>query len=125
MAMTIIIRCMTINRVDPNIYYCLTPENKTKIDEYINDPMTATKFTDREPYRKTSGFVTSEEIYWMMSVQNIPFSCEKWHLNRLMTLLRIAGIRNSTNTKKMPKNDILRNNHAINEARKARLHTRG
>lgn len=119
------VRCMTINRVDPNVYFCLTPENRAEIENYINDPMTATTFTDREPYRKSNDIITSEEIYWLMTIHNIPFSCEKWHLNRLMTLIRIAGIRNSSNTKKMPKKDILRDNHARNEARKARLKTRG
>ena len=116
---------MTINRVDPNVYYCLTDNNKRTIDKYINDPMTATTFTERKPYRKKNGIITSEEIYWLMTVNNIPFTCEKWHFNRLMTLIRIASIRNSPNTKKMPKKDILRNNHAMNEARKARLNTRG
>ena len=119
------VRCMTINRVDPNIYYCLTQENKIEIDHYINDPMTATTFHEREPYRKNNNVVTSEEIYWIMTIHNIPFTCEKWHLNRLLTLIRIAGIRNSTNPKKMPKRDILRDNQARNEARKAMLHTRG
>lgn len=119
------VRCMTINRVDPNVYYCLTSENVADINNYINDPMTATTFTDREPYRRHNGIVTSEELYWLMTVNNIPFSCEKWHLNRLMTLLRIAGVRNSANPKKMPKNEILRSNHAMNEARKARYHTHG
>ena len=118
------VRCMTINRnVDPNVYYRLTAEDYRKIDEYIHDPMTATVFHSTRKERPLSKQVTSEQIYFWMYQAQIPFEAEKWHLNRLMTLIRIYSIEN--NPKKMSKNDIYKSNRAINEANKAKYHSRG
>lgn len=118
------VRCMTINRnVDPNVYYRLTAADYRKIDEYIHDPMTATVFHNAKKERPSSKQVTSEQIYFWMCQAQIPFEAEKWHLNRLMTLIRIYSIEN--NPKKMSKNDIYKSNKAINEANKAKYHSRG
>lgn len=118
------VRCMTINRnVDPNVYYRLTAADYRKIDEYIHDPMTATVFHNTKKERPSSKQVTSEQIYFWMCQAQIPFEAEKWHLNRLMTLIRIHSIEN--NPKKMSKSDIYKSNKAINEANKAKYHSRG
>lgn len=118
------VRCMTINRnVDPNVYYRLTAADYRKIDEYIHDPMTATVFHNTKKERPSSKQVTSEQIYFWMCQAQIPFEAEKWHLNRLMTLIRIYSIEN--NPKKMSKSDIYKSNKAINEANKAKYHSRG
>lgn len=118
------VRCMTINRnVDPNVYYKLTAADYRKIDNYIHDPMTATVFGNVRKERPSHKQVTSELIYFWMCQAQIPFEAEKWHLNRLMTLIRIYSVEN--NPKKMSKNDIYKNNRAINEARKAKYNSRG
>ena len=35
----------------------------------------------------------SELIYWYMSQLGIPFECDKWNLNRLLTLIRLAAAK--------------------------------
>lgn len=119
------IRCMTIDQnVDPEIYNYLTKQNFADINNYINDPMSATYFNEPESSKTTSDTVTSELIYyWMISLQ-IPFECQKWHLNKLLTLIRVCNVKNQPN-KKMSNADIYKRNKSLNAARKAKLNTRG
>lgn len=116
------IRCMTITKdVDPDIYYRLSAVNIKKINEYIGAPMTATYFPDDKIMGHSRDTVTSELIYYWMIALNIPFECQKWHLNRLFALIKVCNIKNSS-TKKMSKSDILRRNAEINAARRKRHH---
>lgn len=115
---------MTITQnVDPKIYQMLSRENFEAVNKYIESPMSATVV------RETTGpknheIVTSELIYyWMISYQ-IPFECQKWHLNRLLTLIRICGIKNQP-PKKQSKKDIMSRNAALNAARRKQLNTKG
>ena len=120
------IRCMCITEPpDKNVFYALTKSNVKAIADYISDPMTATTFHNQENKRPSREVITNELIYFWMTNFNIPFDpCQKWHLNHLMTLIDVAAIKNQP-PKKMGKNDILRNNAALNAQRKARLGTRG
>ena len=119
------IRCMTISQnVDPQIYYHLPTSIIKEINEYIDDPMTATTFNDLNKGVNRGEFVTNELIYYWMIAQNIPLECEKWHLNRLMTLIRVCSEKNK-DPKKMNKRDIINRNRALNEARKRAYGTRG
>lgn len=112
------IRCMTINKnVDPEVYQRLPASVVLQIQQYIDDPMTATTFSGTPERKASNKIVTTEEIYWMMTAFNIPFECEKWHWNRLWTLIRICSIKNQP-PKKMSKRDILQRNKALNEARR-------
>ena len=98
------VRCMTITQnVDPNVYLGLTQENIREVNAYIEDPMTATKFSDEDRTGKRRGqYITSELIYsWMVAAQ-VPMSCETWHLNRLFVLLRVIN-NNNKPPKKMSK----------------------
>ena len=120
------IRCMTITKnIGPEVYERLTMENVKAIEEYINAPMTASTVNEKKS-RKGGGNerVTSELIYYWMTALNIPFECEKWHLNRLMMLIKIANIKNSP-SKKMGRSEVLKQNAALNEARLKKLNTRG
>lgn len=118
---------MTITQnVPKNVYYCLTAENLKQVNEYIEDSMTATTFQDfsqSKPSKKNE-VLTSELIYYWMIANNIPMECQKWHLNRLITLIRVCGIKNNPG-KKMSKGEVLSKNRALNEARKKQLNTRG
>lgn len=99
------IRCMTITQnVDPNVYLCLTGENIKQVNDYIDDPMTATKFSNEDDKggHHRGQFITSELIYSWMAAAQVPFSCETWHLNRLFVLLRIINNSNKP-SKKMTK----------------------
>ena len=117
------VRCMTITQnVKPEVYTRLTEGNLKAINEYIENPMTATTFSDtrQTPNRE---IITSEIIYYWMVAFNIPFECQKWHLNRLLTLIRVCNIKNNP-PKKMGRNEILQRNKALNEARKKKLNTK-
>ena len=119
---------MTITRnVDPSVYNHLTKDNIDEIYDYINASMTATYFSEgaNEGKGKLGGeTITSELIYYWMVALNIPFTCEKWHLNRLITLIRVCNVKNQP-PKKMSKRSIMSRNAALNAARKQQLNTRG
>jgi len=118
------IRAMTLTQnVDPDVYNRLTNENIFQIRDYIDDPMTATTFRNdhSSPNRE---IITSELIYYWMVASNIPFECQKWHLNRLLTLIRICSIKNQPQ-KKMGKNELLSRNAALNAARRKKFNTKG
>lgn len=118
------IRCMTITQnVDPNIYNALTDENIEAINKYIEAPMTATSFYDKG-LKKNNETVTSELIYYWMIALNVPMECQRWHLNRLLTLIRVCNIKN-TPPKKMNKRELMSRNAALNAARRSKLNTRG
>lgn len=119
------IRCMTINKgVPSSTYFHLTESNLNAITEYIQDSRTATWFSEeanvlkegQAPPRKQ--IVTSELIYYWMVAYQIPFECQKWHLNRLLTLIRIYNEKNKEQPKKSKK-EIMANHRALNEARRA------
>lgn len=119
------IRCMTLTpNVKPEVYKCLTEDNMKDIENYINAPMTATYISEDKRGRGNREIVTSELIYyWMISLQ-IPIEFQKWHLNRLITLIRVCNIKNAP-PKKMGKRAIMNRNTALNAARRKRLNTRG
>lgn len=118
------LKCMTVGQnVDPMLYRCITPRQMKEIEEYISDEKTATTFHERggPPNRQV---ITSELIYFWMAQYNIPFECQKWHLSRLLTLIRIASIKNAPD-KKMSRQAILSQNKALNDARRKALKTKG
>lgn len=119
------IRCMTINKnVDPEVYRRLPADAIKQIQSYIDDPMTATTFRDTHEKKSSKKIITSEEIYWEMVALNIPSEYEKWHLNRLLTLIKICAIKNQP-PKKMSKREIFERNKAWNEKRRQELHSNG
>lgn len=119
------VRCMTLtSNVKPEVYQCLTQQNITDINAYIDAPMTATVFNDMGDKGGKKDVITSELIYYWMIANNIPFECEKWHLNRLITLIRVCNIKN-TPPKKMSKRDIMSRNAALNAARRQKMNSRG
>jgi len=118
-------RCMTITQnVSDAIYYNLTPDNIKDITDYINSPMSATTITNRSPKRGSREQITSELIYYWMVAFRIPFECEKWHLNRLMNLIRICEIK-TQKPKKRSNRDVLNEYAAINAARQKMYNTKG
>ena len=126
------IRCMTVNKgVKPETYLGLTQSDYEKINKYISAPMTATTFNDsRKQKGKTVSYgrrrqhiVTSEELYYDMIAFQIPFECEKWHINRLLTLIRICSIKSEPD--KMKGKDLAKHNRSLNAARRAKHHTKG
>lgn len=117
------IRCMTITQnVDPDVYFRLTDDNINTINKYIESPMTATTFSDNG--RNSREIITSELIYYWMISLNIPMECQRWHLNRLLTLIRVCNIKN-TPPKKMSRREIMDRNAALNAARRKKYNSTG
>lgn len=118
------IRCMTLTQnVDPEVYAILTEKNLKDVMDYIEDPMTATTFSGGKDHHAKQ-FVTNELIYHSMIQYGIPFECQKWHINRLMTLIRVCAAE-ANGGKKMSQKDLIARHKAINAANRAKYNTRG
>lgn len=118
------IRCMTITQnISEDTYRLLTSENIQQVNEYIELPMTATTFSNQNK-TPSKDVVTAEIIYYWMISLNIPFECQKWHLNRLLTLINVCNIKNQP-PKKISRKEIMSRNAALNAARRKQLNTRG
>ena len=119
------IKCMTITKnVNPLIYKSLNRDALTSIEKYINDPMTATYFSEIDDRRSKQSIITAEIVYYWMISLGVPMECQKWHFNRLIALIKVCNIKNDTG-KKMSRREILTRNQALNEERKKKYNTRG
>ena len=119
------IRCMTITQnVDPDIYNRITAEHIDQVNRYVGNSMTATTFVDDKKGKRNNEVVTAEVIYYWMVALQIPPEYRKWHLNQLLSLIRVVNVKN-TPPKKMKGRDIASQNAALNAARRKRLNTRG
>lgn len=118
------IRMMIVGEIPPaEILQKLSAENIMEIDKYINKKMTATWFR-KEQSGINQEVVTSEIIYYWMISLGIPFECENWHLNRLLTLIRVCNIKNAPK-KKMSKADVIAQQREINNLRRQQTGSRG
>ena len=127
------IRCMPVTQgVDPDVYRRLTRENLDTIYTYMNEPMTATWFrgepkpnerkedgtpTKRPPPKRGGKVMTAEVIYARMFAAGIPIECEKWHLNRLMTLIRVC-LEEQAPPKKMSRKEVMAQQKELNRKRR-------
>lgn len=119
------IKFMAVNEDLDDVYLAhLNEENVASIEKYIEDPMTATTFNRRGQKSNKREIVTSELVYYWMTALQIPFECQYWHLNRLMTLIEIAMVKNQK-PQKMSKKDAAAQYHALNKARRAKHHSKG
>lgn len=118
------VRCMTLTEGVPETAYLYIDNEQYKlINDYIAAPMTATTISE-PPGKVSREIMTSELLYYYMIAANIPFACERWHLNRLLTLIRICSIK-SQPEKKRPMNEVMKSNAALNAARKKQFNTKG
>ena len=118
------IRCMTITQhMNYDDYSGVTNAQIREVTKYIEAPMTATIFTKdkRPPNREV---ITAEIIYYWMVALNIPFECQKWHLNRLLTLINVCNVKNNP-SKRMSRKELMNRNAALNAARRQSLNTKG
>jgi len=120
------LRCMTLTKNVPETAYLYWSSELTKkVETYISDPMTATTITEPPGTKKgQKEIMTAEVIYYYMTALTIPFECQKWHLNRLLTLIRVCSIK-SQPPKKMGKREVLSRNAALNQSRRAQNNTKG
>lgn len=116
---------MTLSKnVDPNVFIGITDENMDQINAYMEDPMTATWFNQKDKEKPSREVITAEIIYYWMIAMNIPPEYQKWHINKLLTLIRVCNIKNAP-PKKTNRADSLAERRALNEARKAKMHSKG
>lgn len=119
------IRFMTITQnVDDNVYLTITKSQIDEVIEYIGKPMTATRFSNIKESKSSNSYLSSEVIYYLMFSYNIPIECQKWHLNRLLTLIKVFDVKNRQD-EKMSLNDIYSSNAELNAARRAKYNTKG
>lgn len=125
------IKCMTVSpgNVKDEVYDKLTSQNVNDIISYIQNPMTATWFSEENKPKRSKETITSELIYYWMVALQIPFECQKWHINRLLTLIRVCNAKNDESMpnkkNKMSKRELMSRNAALNAQRKAKLNTKG
>lgn len=127
-------RFMCIDKnADLSVFDNLPTDIYTKIMNYISDPMTATTInrknikTGRKGRSQRKEILTSELIYYYMATFNIPYSCEKWHLNNLLTLIEVASVKTSemNGGGKVPKGQAQKYYSELNKANRALLGTKG
>ncbi len=122
------IQCMTLNQhVSANVYKSITKEHIKQVNHYIDSPSTATKFskhalTSSSPTSNEE--ITAELLYYQMIALNIPMECQKWHLNRLLTLIKLCNLKNQPQEKRRAK-DIMSENARINAERRKRYNSKG
>ena len=121
------IQAMTLTpNVPPEIYLELSKENVEEIQKYIHAKMTATWFNDRDnkPNRE---IITAEVIYYWMIALNIPFECQYWHLNKLLTLVNVCNLKNAPekSKNKMSRAEMIAQRNKLNAQRRAQHGSRG
>lgn len=119
------IHCMDLDQTSESQKLCdrLGVDQLRRINDYINDPMTATWFSDSDQ-RRGRQVITAEIVYCWMVMLHIPFECENWHLNRLLTLIRVCSEKMQPK-KKMSKRAQYQQQRDLNAQRKAKYGTNG
>lgn len=122
--------CMTITQnVDPILYNRFGKKQYEEIVNYMQDPMTATWFSGQNtsdghkvPVRRKT--ITSEVVYAIMVEYGIPFECQKWHVNRLFTLIKVLQEREKPASKYSPKETMAKYS-SLNKQRRALMNSKG
>jgi hypothetical protein len=119
------IRCMTITQnVNPLVYLVIPAPVVEQVNSYLEDSMTATTLKSPPGGKSNRRIVTSELIYYWMLTLGISIECEKWNLNRLLTLIGVCNAENAPK-KKMSTSDSIARAMALSNSRKSQLHSRG
>lgn len=122
------IRCMTLTHgVDPKVYDWIPNEVIEEVVKYIKDPMTATTIKERnivDSQKNSREGITAEIIYYWMITLSIPVEFQKWHLNQLLTLIKVVSIKNSKQEKLDPK-IAAEERAALNKIRREKYKSKG
>lgn len=118
------IHMMLLGVYPEEIFVNLITHNLKEVQEYIGDSQTATTVNETKKSTPSSELVTSELIYYWMFSSQIPKECETWHLNRLITLIRVFAAKQAKPEKKSA-SEIASRNRSLNAQRRAQLKTKG
>ena len=119
------IKAMVISPAIPDeAFHHMTRANVDAINAYVSDEMTATTINEIPGQKQNTEKITSELIYYWMSTLGVPIACESWHLNRLLTFIKVCNAKNAP-PKKMSKNELLRRQRELNDQRRAQFKTTG
>jgi len=118
------IEAMTLTvDVPPDVFQRLSAEDYQKVNDYIESKMTATWFAEKKEAPGASRrkeIITAEIIYFWMSSHDIAKEFETWHLNRLITLIKVANEKSKQPEKsKAPTKSDLASRQALNAQRQA------
>lgn len=102
----------------------LTDSDVEKINAYIEDSMTATTINERKTKSPPREIITSELIYYWITSYQIPWEAQHWHLNRLLTLIKVFNAKNS---KPEPRSraEVMAERRALNAERLRKYNTTG
>jgi len=117
--------CLT-TEIPPEVFPKFSRDNLDELNKYINSRQTATWFNDKDQ-RPSRDVITSELIYYWMVAFNIPFECQFWHLNRLLTLIKVCNIKNTPPQKgrRMNRAEAMSRQNSLNAQRRAAAKSRG
>jgi hypothetical protein len=84
--------------ISPEVISHFNAKTFNDVNAYISAKMTATWFPDTKS-RGPQRIITAELIYYWMIALNIPFECQQWHLNKLLTLIQVCNAENAPKKK--------------------------
>lgn len=103
---------------DPSAFFRIPQDELAKLKSWMEDSHTATWFSKDDDNSPEREIVTAELIYYWMTEYRIPFECERWHINRLMTLIQVCA-RKKSPPKQKSQAEIIREHRALNQKRRA------
>lgn len=115
---------MCLDPVDPSIFEQMNQRSASEISKYIESKQTATWITESKEGKSSSEKITSELIYYWMVTLQIPFECQYWHINRLLTLVKVCNAKNQPE-KKMSRKEIAERNRELNKQRREQMKSSG
>jgi len=90
------IQCMILNdELPPEVFQKLVNSHLDEIQAYILHEATATTLRNDPNAPPSREIITTELIYYWMISLNVPVEFQHWHLNRLITLIRVINLKNS------------------------------
>lgn len=117
------IQCMSDRPPPRDFVKRLDQSIQVKIADYLSDNATATVLWNPPSTGGPRDTMTSELIYWYMTQLGIPFECDKWNLNRLLTLIKLSSAKQGGGKVDLRASAAQR--AALNNARRARYNTKG